>query len=77
MGTPSADGPPDFEEIFRKAVEDGLDIPNAGSLDELAIAQRVMYQSYRAAGFTTAQALYMVACAATGNTGIAPLMEDE
>lgn len=78
MVPPNAGEPPDFEEMFRLAAADGdVDIPEAGSLGELAIGQRVFYEEYRKAGFTTAQALYLTACAGTGNPGIAPPMEEE
>lgn len=78
---PEKPEPPDFERIFSDAMsKSNMDIPefpHANSFDEFALGQHVIYQCYRKAGFTTGQAMYLVAIGLAGVPGPPPEFSPE
>jgi hypothetical protein len=73
---PEVPEPPDYEKIFQDAMSkanvDIPEFPEANSFEEFAVGQHVIYQCYRKAGFSTGQALYLVAIGLSGFPGPPP-----
>jgi hypothetical protein len=72
------EGPIDYEAIFRAVAKEGPtsgnlpEFPQANSFEEFAIGQHVFYTTFRDAGFTTAEAIYLVAVMMAGVPGPPP-----
>ena len=75
---PEVPEPPDFEKIFENAIAEGgvPDFPNPNSFEEFALGQHVFYKCWRAAGFSPAQAIWLIGVGLTGTPGEPPSVDD-